>query len=75
MQLLEALNGKWVRVLRVEGDRALKNRLAQHGLYPGDLVRVLRTAPLDGPLLVEANGREIAIGRSVAENIFIEDIE
>ncbi len=75
MQLLEAPNGKWVRILRIEGDQAFTNRLVQHGLYPGDLARVLRAAPLDGPLLVEANGREIAIGRSVAENIFIEDVE
>jgi len=44
-------------------------------LYPGDRVRVLRAAPLGGPLLVEVNGREIAIGRGVAENIFIKDVE
>lgn len=75
MQLLEAQDKKWVRVLRIDGDRALQSRLTQHGLYPGDRVRVLRVAPLDGPLLVEVNGREIAIGRGVAENIFIEDTE
>lgn len=73
MQLLEAINGKWMRVVRVEGDSALKSRLTQYGLYPGDLLRVLRTAPLDGPLLVEINGREIALGRGVAQNIFIEE--
>ena len=73
MQLLEAINGKWMRVVRVEGDSALKNRLTQYGLYPGDLLRVLRTAPLDGPLLVEINGREIALGRGVAQKIFIEE--
>lgn len=75
MHLLEVQNKKWVRVLRVDGDRALQNRLTQHGLYPGDHVRVLRVAPFDGPLLVEVNGREIAIGRDIAENIFIEDTE
>ncbi len=73
MNLLEAENGKWVRVVRVEGDHALQNRLTQHGLYPGDRLRVLRAAPLGGPLLVEINGREIAIGRGVAQKIFIED--
>ena len=75
MQLLEAQNGIWMRVLRIEGDHAFQNRLMQHGLYPGDRVRVLRSAPLGGPLLVEVNGREIAIGRGVAENIFIKDVE
>lgn len=73
MNLLEAKNGKWVRVVRVEGGRTLQNRLIQYGLYPGDCLRVLRAAPLGGPLLVEINGREIAIGRGVAQKIFIED--
>ncbi len=73
MNLLEAKNGKWVRVVRVDGGSILQNRLTQHGLYPGDCLRVLRAAPLGGPLLVEINGREIAIGRGVAQKIFIED--
>jgi ferrous iron transport protein A len=47
-------------------------KLNQYGLYIGDTVRVLRVAPLGGPLLVEVNGREIALGRGVAEKIFVE---
>ena len=73
MQLLEVQIGKWVRVVRVEGGRTLQNRLTQYGLYPGDCLRVLRAAPLGGPLLVEINGREIAIGRGVAQKILVED--
>lgn len=38
----------------------------------GDSLQVLRVAPLGGPLLVEVNGREIALGRSVAEKIMVE---
>lgn len=44
----------------------------QYGLHIGDFVCVLRSAPLGGPLLVEANGREIVLGRVVAEKIFVE---
>jgi Fe2+ transport system protein FeoA len=33
---------------------------------------VVRVAPLGGPLLVEVNGREIALGRAVAEKILVE---
>ena len=73
MNLLDAENGKWMRVVRVEGGNALQNRLTQYGLYPGDCLRVLREAPLGGPLLVEINGREIAIGRGVAQKIFIKE--
>jgi ferrous iron transport protein A len=47
-------------------------KLNQYGLYKGDLLRVVRIAPLGGPLLVEVNGRELALGRTLAEKIFVE---
>jgi ferrous iron transport protein A len=50
----------------------MRARLSQHGLFAGDRVRVLRVAPLRGPLLIEVNGREIAVGRGVAEKIRVE---
>jgi ferrous iron transport protein A len=46
--------------------------LKQYGLHIGDQVRVIRQAPLGGPLVVEVNGREIALGRAVAKKIFVE---
>jgi len=50
----------------------VRAKLNQYGLYVGDVVCVLRIAPLGGPLLVEVNGRELALGRAVAEKIFVE---
>jgi ferrous iron transport protein A len=50
----------------------LLRKLRHYGLHVGDEVRVLRTAPLGGPLLIEVNGRELAIGRAVAEKILVE---
>jgi ferrous iron transport protein A len=55
-------------------DDSLRAKLMQYGLHTGDSLHVLRIAPLGGPLLVEVNGREIALGRAVAEKIFV-DIE
>ena len=72
MVLLDVKQGDWVRVLRLDGGEHLHDKLTQHGLYPGDCVRVLRTAPLGGPLLVDVNGREIALGRGVAQKILVE---
>lgn len=70
INLLNVPNGKRARLISV-GAR-LQNKLMQYGLHSGDFVRVLRIAPLGGPLLIEANGREIALGRAVAEKIFVE---
>jgi len=68
--LLNVPNGRRARLISIS--ERLNSKLAQYGLYVGDFVRVLRIAPLGGPLLVEVNGREIALGRTVAEKIFVE---
>ena len=68
--LLNVPNGRRARLVSVS--ERLRSKLLQYGLHNEDFVRVLRTAPFGGPLLVEVNGREIALGRTVAENIFVE---
>ena len=73
MVLLNVKKGDWVRILRLEGGAGLEDKLTQHGIYPGDCVRVLREAPMGGPLLVDVHGREIALGRGVAKKIFVDE--
>jgi ferrous iron transport protein A len=70
MTLLNVPQGKQARLISVGG--RLRSKLMQYGLHIGDEVRVLRSAPLGGPLLVEVNDREIALGRAVAEKILVE---
>ncbi len=72
MRLLDAPQSQWLKVTALEGGRGVQARLSQHGVFIGDRLRVLRAAPLNGPLLIEVNGREIAIGRGIAEKIFVE---
>ncbi|RME87889.1 MAG: ferrous iron transport protein A [Anaerolineae bacterium] len=72
MRLSEVTQGTWVRVVGFEGGQGLRARLTQHGIYPGDRLRVLRVAPLGGPFLVEANGREVALGQGVAAKVLVE---
>ena len=71
MRLIQVEAGTWVRVLGFEGGERFQSRLLQHGLYPGDRARILRSAPLNGPLLVEVSGREIALGAGVASRIIV----
>ena len=68
--LLEVPVGSQARLERVDG--ALRAKLRQYGLHIGDCVRVLRLAPIGGPLLIAIDDREIALGRAVAEKIFVE---
>ena len=68
--LLNVPDGEQARLVSVS-ERLLR-KLRQYGLHVGDTLRVLRSAPLGGPLLVEVNGRELALGRTVAEKLFVE---
>ncbi|HXF84588.1 MAG TPA: FeoA family protein [Anaerolineales bacterium] len=70
MNLMDVPVGQSARLTSVAA--LLQVKLRKHGLHVGDRVRVLRQAPLGGPLLVEANGREVALGRGVAKKIFVE---
>ena len=70
--LLQVSSSTSVRVISFKGGDSLRSKLNQYGIHPGDHLRLLRVAPLGGPLLVECNGREIALGRGVAEKIIVE---
>jgi ferrous iron transport protein A len=62
------------RVVSIEGNRAVWERLNEVGLHIGDSITVIRRAPFDGPLLVQSNGQEIAIGRNISSKILVQVI-
>jgi ferrous iron transport protein A len=73
LPLLKAAMGQWLRVVSFGTQPQLSNQLLQLGLLPGDSLRIIREAPLGGPLLVEFNGRSVALGRGVASLIIVEE--
>lgn len=75
MQLLYAHDGQWVRVTGFLGGARLEKKLGQLGLLPGDRVQILRHAPFGGPVLIEVEGRSIALGRGIASKIEVEEIK
>jgi ferrous iron transport protein A len=72
MQLLNLAPDACAQIKKISGGKRLKSKLTQLGLHVGDSVHVLRRAPFGGPVLVECNGREVALGRGVAEKIIVE---
>jgi ferrous iron transport protein A len=73
MHLLQVQTGKLVRVKNLTGGEGLEHKLRQLGLLPGDYARVLRYAPLGGPILIDVGGRSIALGRGIASKVEVED--
>jgi DtxR family transcriptional regulator, Mn-dependent transcriptional regulator len=70
---LEALaEGAEATVRRVpDGDPDLLRYLNELGLVPGQRVRLRASAPFEGPLTVEVDGRESAISRDLAARISV----
>lgn len=49
----------------------LKKRLMDMGITPGTKITVVKSAPFHGPLEVMVRGYRLAIGRGMAEKIFV----
>lgn len=72
--LLQVRVGETVRIRSFEGGKTMVSKLRQHGLFIGDVARVIRLAPFNGPILLEVNGREIALGRGIAVCVIVEAV-
>ena len=70
--LLHIPIGTTARICGFEGKTNVETKLRQYGLFIGDHVRVIRLAPFTGPILLEVNGREIALGRGIASKVIVE---
>jgi Fe2+ transport system protein FeoA len=69
MTLMDAGLQDCVRITVVDAGCGLRRRLEHMGLHPGDIVTVVSRAAFQGPLLVEAHGMRLAVGRGVASKI------
>ncbi len=75
ISLSELGERKKARVSVIEGGRGVKARLSQIGIHPGDVVTVVRYGALKGPLVIEVHGFQLALGRGVASQILVEEVE
>jgi ferrous iron transport protein A len=72
MKLLDAPKNKLVRIIDYTGGKGVDSKLRQLGLIPGRKVKVLRFAPIGGPVMVDVEGRSVALGRGIAARIQVE---
>lgn len=74
MKLLDAPKNQMVKIIDYEGGKGVGFKLRQLGLCPGREVKVLRFAPLGGPVMIDIGGRSVALGRGIAGRVKVEDI-
>lgn len=70
--LLDLKNGDRAHILGFSGNLRANQKLTQYGIFEGDHLLVLRSAPFKGPVMLSINGREIALGRGIAASVLVE---
>ena len=72
MKLLDAPKGKTVTVIDYRGGKGVGFKLRQLGICPGRELKILRYAPMGGPVMVDVEGRSVALGRGIAARVQVE---
>ncbi|MGQ9759760.1 MAG: FeoA family protein [Candidatus Methanomethylicaceae archaeon] len=72
--LLELPEGREAEVVFMVGGRGLVARLCSLGITPGTILKVLRKAPVGGPLELAVRSTKVAIGRGVASKVLVRPI-
>lgn len=72
MTLKEAKIGSTVKVIKLNGEGALKRRIMDMGITKGITVKVRKVAPLGDPIELTVRGYELSLRKADAENIEVE---
>ena len=72
MTLREVQVGQSAKVLKLNGTGPVKRRIMDMGITKGQLVQVIRVAPLGDPIEVTVRGYELSIRKADAEMIEVE---
>jgi len=63
--------GDTATVIALHGGCGFQRRLRSVGIKEGKTVRMVASHPFSGPLVVEVDGRQITLGRGMAQRIAI----
>ncbi|HDH86737.1 MAG TPA: ferrous iron transport protein A [Desulfobacteraceae bacterium] len=60
------------RITRIVGGRGIHKKLAMMGIMEGSMIRVIKPASSGGPVVIEVGRNSIAIGRGMAQKIYVQ---
>ena len=72
MTLKDTPVGEKVKVLKIEGQGAIKRRIMDMGITKGVDILVTKVAPLGDPIEVNVRGYQLSIRKSDAQMISVE---
>jgi len=65
--------GKTAVIVRLDGGHLFRKKMGEMGIREDKTIRVVAIHPFHGPVVVEIDGREITLGRHMAEHIIVGD--
>ena len=71
-RLSELTNGKKGKIIGLDGGHGLRRKLRTIGIREGKLVTLVTAQPIGGPIVIDIEGEQVAIGRGMAQKIMIE---
>lgn len=73
--LTELPKGSRARIVTIDGGKIVVSRLSAMGVTPGRDIRKVSALAAGGPQVIEIDRAQVAIGRGMAEKIFVESSE
>ena len=73
--LKDAKIGETVKVLKINGEGAIKRRIMDMGITKGAEVYIRKVAPLGDPIEVTIRGYELSVRKEDALKIDVEDVQ
>lgn len=74
MTLAELEIGGKAKISEIKGETPVTKRLMEMGVLPGVSVRVVKTAPFGDPIEIRVRGYSLALRKSEAETIQVENL-
>jgi ferrous iron transport protein A len=70
--LSDLTDGQTGIIVSIAGGKKAAKRLADLGLAPGTVIKVLRKALFSGPVQIEVCGSKLVLGRGLVSKILVE---
>ncbi|MBN1762412.1 MAG: ferrous iron transport protein A [Methanomicrobia archaeon] len=72
--LISLLPGERARIVALGPGKGRQHHFRTMGLMEGKIVKLIATQPARGPFVIDVEGTQIALGRGMARQIFIEKL-
>ncbi len=72
--LTEVKEGEEVKVVEILGGLGFKRRLESMGIVPNVIIKKVSNQVMKGPVVININKTQVAIGYGMAKKIIVEEI-